>query len=107
MRIKKAPHPGTPGGRQPDDETRLAYFLETGSLNRGDLAAMLRSYMIAVVGLCKDVDELKKRIENGELQAIVASLIEDEWDVSDSWDRWRGEALEDLHLQVTAKLADR
>ena len=106
LRIKNGA-PDAPGGRQMDEELGLSYLLGTGNLSRGDLAAIWRSYMLAVVGLCKDVDELKKRIEDSELEAIVADLIEAEWDASGAWDHWRHEALEDLDRQVTAKLAGR
>ncbi len=61
--------------------------------------------MTAVVGLCKDVDDLKERIKCDELGSIVANLIEDEWMASTNWHDWHREASEDLKRQVKANPA--
>lgn len=105
MRIKEARSTDTPGGRIDDDETRCAFLLDTDGLSLSDRAAIWRSYMTAVVGLCQDINDLKERIESSELGSIVADLIEDEWAASTNWQDWHREASEDLERQVKANPA--
>jgi hypothetical protein len=105
MRIKEARSTDTPGGRIDDDETRCAFLLDTDGLSLGDRAAIWRTYLTVVVGLCKDVDDLKERIDSSELGSIVADLIEDEWTASTNWHDWHRDASKDLERQVKANPA--
>lgn len=105
MRVKEARSTDTPGGRIDDDETRCAFLLDTADLSLDDRAAIWRSYMTAVVGLCKDIDDLKERIQCSELGPVVADLIEDEWAASTNWHDWNREASEDLERQIKANPA--
>ena len=76
MKIKKSGSTGIPGGHLSQDETRCSFLLATDYLSFADRAAIWRSYATAVVGLCKDVKELKELIEDGEqLGSMVTELI--------------------------------
>ena len=77
-------------------------MLATDYLSFADRAAIWRSYATAVVGLCKDVKELKELIEDGELGSMVTELIEEEWLESTNWQAWHRSAMKDLERQVNA-----
>lgn len=57
MRVERSGSTSTPGARLDDDETRCAFVLDTNHLSLADRAAIWRNYAMAVVGLCKDVEE--------------------------------------------------
>ena len=96
MKTISPPATNTPGSNLGDDESRAAFVLDTGGLSLAERATIWRSYATAVVGLCKDVGELKKLVEDDGLSDLVAELIEDEWMVSTNWHGWCREAGRDL-----------
>jgi len=100
MKTKPPPVTDTPGSTLGDDEIRAAFVLDTGGLSLAERATIWRSYATAVVGLCKDVDELKRLVEDDRLSDLVAELIVDEWMVSANWHQWCRETLRDLERQV-------
>ena len=53
-----------------------------------------------MVGLCKNVQELKQLIEDDDLADIVAGLIEDEWAGATNWHDWHRIAKNDLARQM-------